>query len=292
MATFIPSSYVVASSVDEVVTALAHHGDAARVIAGGTTIHELAEHGLMLGVTHLIDITEIGLSFVDTSETEIRVGATTTFTDLLSTFCSEYPQEFAVLIEAIRAIRPRQVRNVATVGGSLCSSLPFFDLPPALLALDARIRLTGPAGEREVPIGSFFLDYFTPDLAGPELLAEVILARQGPQRRGSFLKFEINSVDWALASVAVTFDLHEDRLSDVRIALGGPVGPKIVRARGIEEALEGIPVRRETIDRATERIDDDVAPRTDFRASSTYRKWIYRTYIRRCIMSAAGISEA
>jgi carbon-monoxide dehydrogenase medium subunit len=170
--------------------------------------------------------------------------------------------------------------------GSLCSSMPFFDLPPALIVLQAEVRVTGSGGERTIPIDDFFLDYFTPALKPGEILREVVIPRQEPHRSGAFRKLETNSVDWALASVAITVGLDRDRMKGARIALGGAVGPTVVRALRVEEALEGRPLTEEAFDQAAELVGGDVNPHSDFRASSAYRLEIYRVYIRRCIVTA------
>jgi CO/xanthine dehydrogenase FAD-binding subunit len=281
-----PEEYVTASSVEEVIHLLQEREDRARIIAGGTTIHELGFHNWLADVSTLIDITTLPLSYVEADDGALRIGATTTFTDLLEVAASEYPVELAVLVDALRAVRPMQVRNVATVGGSLCSSLPFFDLPPALLALAAEVRVAGPEETRLVPVGEFFLDYFTPDVRPGELVTEVVLPRSEDARSGAFLKLETNSVDWALASVAVGVGAEDGRLKDLRIALGGAVGRTVVRAPSVEEALEGQLATDEVVRRAAELVEEDVKPASDFRASAGYRLEICKVYIRRCIRTA------
>jgi aerobic carbon-monoxide dehydrogenase medium subunit len=286
MSAFHPEEYVIASSIEEATSLLDRHADHARIIAGGTGIHELAHHGLLPDVNLLIDITELDLGQVEFGQDDIRIGATTTFTDLLDAAASEPSPELAVLVDALRAIRPMQVRNVATVGGSLCSSLPFFDLPPALLALSAEVLVAGSADTRLVPIEDFFLDYFAPDVRPNEIVTEIVVPRPGAGRSGAFRKLETNSVDWALASVAVCLGRDDGRLKDVRVALGGAVGRKVVRARTVEQALEGETASEERLRRAAELVSRDVSPHGDFRASAEYRLEICKVYIRRCIETA------
>jgi CO/xanthine dehydrogenase FAD-binding subunit len=245
---------------------------------------------LLTDVSVLIDITALGLGYVDLAQDELRIGATATFTDLLDAVAGERSADFAVLVDALRAIRPMQVRNVATVGGSLCSSLPFFDLPPALLALGAEVRVEGPGGTRHVAIDDFFVDYFTPDLGPGEIVAEIAVPRSR-RRSGAFRKLETNSVDWALASVAVCLRRDGGRLEDVRVALGGAVGRKVVRARTVEQALEGERASEELMRRAAQLVSRDVSPQDDFRASAEYRLEICKVYIRRCIETALSRTD-
>jgi aerobic carbon-monoxide dehydrogenase medium subunit len=281
-----PDEYVIASSVQEVTDLLRKHGEQGAIIAGGTTIHELSFHRMLVDVRVLIDITELELAYIEATEDLIRIGATTTFTNLLEVAANQYPQELSVVRDALRAVRPMQVRNVATVGGSLCSSLPFFDLPPALLALDAEVEIAGPTERRRVPIEEFSIDYFQPDLGPGELVTEVVIPRRGHLRAGAFRKHETNSVDWASISVAVCLGRHGGRLKDVRVALGGAVGRKVVRARHVEEALEGQQADAATGRRAAALVDRDVTPASDFRASAEYRLEMARLSIERCVETA------
>src|SRR5262249_59038459 len=48
-----------------------------------------------------------------------------------------------------------QIRNLATLGGNICNAAPSADMAPPLLALDAEAVITGPKGERRVPIAAF-----------------------------------------------------------------------------------------------------------------------------------------
>jgi CO/xanthine dehydrogenase FAD-binding subunit len=67
------------------------------------------------------------------------------------------------------------VRAEATIGGNVVSALPYRNLLPVLLALDARLRLTGPAGEREVPFDGFVTAPGRTRLAAGELVTAVVV---------------------------------------------------------------------------------------------------------------------
>ncbi|MGV9350959.1 FAD binding domain-containing protein [Streptomyces spiralis] len=286
---FQPQDYRFPETVDEVLEILSQHGDCARVIAGGTTIHELAYRKGMGGVHTLLDITRLPLGhLIATPTAGVRVGATVSFTDLAGYVAHNYPRRLAVVADAIAGIRPMQIRNVGTVGGSICSSLPFFDLPAALVALDATVTTRRLNGEsRTVPIETFFWDFFLPDLRFGELLTEVEFAIPPADAGGAFQKFESNSVDWALVSIGVQVRCSEDRFTDVRIALGGGIGRKIARASSVEHALLGRPVSTEVIQDAVRGVVDDVRAFSDFRGSASFRNHLLKVYIARCLIQAA-----
>ena len=283
---FLPERYDFPDSLDALTATLREEGDSARVIAGGTTIHELAYHKGMGNVRRLLDITRLPLRYVEADSGGVRIGATTTFTELRRFVCARAPQELAVIDDAISAIRPMQVRNVGTVGGSICSSLPYFDLPVALVALDAEVTSVGDEQSRTRKLEEFFWDFFLTDLRPGEVVTQVGLPLPDSSTSGAFLKFELNSVDWALVSVGVTLRRAGDQLDRVRIALGGGIGRSVTRARHVEEALEGQRPTADLIAAAASHVEDDVKALSDFRASAAYRNHLLKVHVRRCIDQA------
>jgi xanthine dehydrogenase YagS FAD-binding subunit len=119
------------------------------------------------------------------------------------------------------------------------------DLAPALVALDARATLRGGAGERAVPLESFFT---LPSegsvlqenvLQEDEVLARVDVPAPASGTRGTYLKFkERGSFDFALASVAVSLVLEGGKVARARLVLGG-VAPIPWRAPDAEAVLVG-----------------------------------------------------
>ncbi len=286
MKAFVPHDYVFASSVADLTATLQAEGDSTRIIAGGTTIHELGYHQGLGHVRRLVDITKLPLSYIERDVDDvIGVGATTTFTQLLR-FAETQPRRLALLVDTIRAIRPMQVRNVGTVGGSICSSLPFFDVPAALMALDAEVVSVRPGEQRTSPLEQFFWDFFLPDLRYGEVLTEVRFRLPDNHTSGAFQKFETNSVDWALVSVAVNLKRDGDRMRDVRVVVGGGIGRRVTRARHVEQALEGNVAGDPVIAEAARNVADDVTTFNDFRGSSALRTHLLTVYIRRCVARA------
>ena len=76
---------------------------------------------------------------------ELHIGATATMADLAG---SELARTWAggALAAAAAAAGSTPLRNLITAGGNLASLYPWSDLPPALLVVDARVHLAGPAG--------------------------------------------------------------------------------------------------------------------------------------------------
>jgi xanthine dehydrogenase YagS FAD-binding subunit len=137
-------------------------------------------------------------------------------------------------------------RSHAVLGGSdQCIATHPSDFAVALTALDARVHVNGPAGERDVPITEFYrLPGNTPEqeteLRRGELILAVRLPHSAAPRRSLYLKVrDRQSFEFALASAAVAAEIDAGGLlRQVGIALGG-VGTRPWRARAAEQALEG-----------------------------------------------------
>jgi xanthine dehydrogenase YagS FAD-binding subunit len=138
-------------------------------------------------------------------------------------------------------------RYNAILGGGPSFIVHPSDLAPALAACRARILCASPGGRREIAIEDFYvlpevrLDHET-TLRPAEIVTEVTVPAAASTAAGVsslFLKFkEKDSMDFALASVALAATLREGRLRDPRLVLGG-VAPVPWRAREAEQALDG-----------------------------------------------------
>jgi xanthine dehydrogenase YagS FAD-binding subunit len=118
------------------------------------------------------------------------------------------------------------------------------DMPVAMVALNAVVRVQGPAGERVIPLTAF---HVTPGehperetvLQHGELITAVDIPALPWARRSHYRKVRDRaSFAFALASAAVALDLDGDQIRQARVALGG-VGTKPWRSLEAEHALAG-----------------------------------------------------
>jgi xanthine dehydrogenase YagS FAD-binding subunit len=118
------------------------------------------------------------------------------------------------------------------------------DMPVAMVALDARVQVQGPRGERTIPL----VDFHVVPGAHPEretvlqrgeLITAVELPALAFGARSHYRKVRDRaSYAFALASAAVALDVNGGTIRDARVALGG-VGTKPWRSREAERALVG-----------------------------------------------------
>lgn len=221
------------------------------------------------------------LAQVDRGDT-LRIGAMVTMTEMHDLMLGHHPS----YAELIRRYGSVQVRNAATIGGSLANGSPIGDNAPALIALGATLHLRRGVARRDIPLEDFFVSYGQQDRAPGEFVEAVSLPNEAPNLRCYKLS---KRFDQDISAVCGCFNLtiEEDRITAARIAFGGMAGtPK--RASGVETMLIGAPWSVETIDAALPAFADDYAPLSDMRASATYRMATAQNLLRRYFADLNG----
>jgi carbon-monoxide dehydrogenase medium subunit len=288
---FHPSDHFSPSTPDEVCSLLVKYGKHARIIAGGTAIYELAKRGLADEVKQLISLQKMPLKYVVRDEEGLHIGATTTLAEMMNAQEILKDRSLSVVSEALREIRPNQVRNVATIGGEICTSLPLLDLPPALLAVDTILIIRGIEGLRRIPLSQFLVDFFLNALKVGEFLIEALIPIQPAHSGSAFVKFGRTAYDFNLVNVATRLTLASDKTcKDVRIYLGG-IGRIPMRAIASESELIGREVDGEAVANASEVLGKfKVIPQ--IHGDAEYKRDIARVLIRDCVKRAKVVTNS
>lgn len=284
----IPSGfeYLSATSIDEAVTALAEHGDDAKVMAGGHSLLPLMR--LRLAVPSvLVDLNGVDeLRYIHDRGDYLAVGAMTRYADLET---SELIRGRAPLLaESISLVGDVQVRNRGTLGGAVAHADPAGDMPTIVLALGATIVARGKNGERTIRADDFFEDIFTSTLRSDEVLTEIRIPVQ-PNAVGNYQKFRRRAIDWAMVGAAVNLTRSNGRVDYARVVLTN-VARTPVRARAVEEVLAGQTINSDLIARASEAAEQGLDPSGDVYASPEYKRHLAQVLTRRAIGTALAVS--
>jgi xanthine dehydrogenase YagS FAD-binding subunit len=274
-------SYVKAGSLAEAIKALSTKG--AWVHAGGTDLlgcirDDVIEIEKVVSLSNLKSLKGIASG----SGGSIRIGALTPLADIAAN--SAISGNYTVLSQAAAAVGSPQIREQGTIGGNLCqrprcwyfrSDLQcrkkggsscyamagenqyhaifgggpcFFvhpsDVAVALAALQARLIIAGPSGNKTVKIENFFVspkDNVRKEnvLSQGEVITEVHVPAMGGNAKSSYRKVMAReSWDFALTSVAAVLQFENDTVRAAKIVLGG-VGPYPWRVDGVEKLLAG-----------------------------------------------------
>ena len=153
---------------------------------------------------------------------------------------------------------------------------------PALLALNARVRLQHRGGSREIPLEGFITGNRRTCLRPHELMTAIVIPSPASGARSTFLKLGARRyLVISIAMVAACLDIRGGRIRDARLAVGA-CSEVARRLTGLEARLEGASPG-DAPDMVRE---DDVAslsPLDDVRASATYRRHSARVLARRAL---------
>jgi len=272
--------YLEPRELGEAVELLARHPGEARVVAGGQSLIVMLRQRL-LSPRYLIGLDRIpGLGEVRQGDGHLSIGALATHREVAT-----HPLvqgEAGVLAQAVARVGSPPVRVLGTLGGNLCHNEVGADPPPALLALDARARIAGPSGERELPLHQFFTGYFETALHEDEILTHILVPRLPPGAKGVYVKYSHRVVDRAIVGVAVVGQFQGPVCQEVRVALGG-VAPVPFRARQTEELLTGKPLTEELLEQAGEVASGESRPLSDAHASADYRRQMVKVFLKRAL---------
>jgi CO/xanthine dehydrogenase FAD-binding subunit len=282
--------YVAPSTAAEVVRVLASHRGRAKVIAGGQSLlpamaFRLAQPALLVDLRNLN-----GLDRIAVDESGVLLGARTRWRDIEDDgrLAAAHP----LLAEAVRHVAHYQIRNRGTVGGSLAHADPASELPCVAVTCDAELRLLGPGGERGIKAADFFLGPLTTDLAEDEIILDLRLPSWPARRRWAFSEFARRTGDFALAGIALFYDVDgQECASNAHIGVLGAC-PYATRLAPAEAALEGKLVDHETALAVARIASEACDPPDDFHASARYRKALVATLLERALLRTANAQSS
>ncbi|MCP3426756.1 FAD binding domain-containing protein [Rothia sp. AR01] len=196
----------------------------------------------------------------------VEIGAALTLSEAERSLAGRIP----LLAQLFPQFASRLVRNSATLGGNLGTGSPIGDSAPVLLALDASLVLFSTRGERVVPLAEYFTGYRQTVREPGELLRAVRVPLPLAGTTAFYKVAKRRFDDISSISTAFAMQLEGDRVSSIRIGLGG-VAATPLRARAAEEVLLGGPWTEEAAREASAAMTAESTPLDDHRASARYR---------------------
>ena len=198
--------YLAPKTLPEAISLLQQHGDEAKILSGGHSLIPMMKLRLATP-SHIIDINGIsGLEYIKESDGYLKIGALTREVELEDSDLIR--AKYLIILDTTKMIADPQVRNLATIGGNLAHGDPANDHPATMIALNAQVVVTGPKGERIIPIDEFFINIFTTALQPDEILTEIQIPIPPSSRSGgAYFKLERKVGDFATVGVAVQVTL-------------------------------------------------------------------------------------
>jgi xanthine dehydrogenase small subunit len=218
----------------------------------------------------------------------LRIGAAVSYSQAWQAVTRLYPA-LAPLLERLGGL---QVRNSGTIGGNIANGSPIGDMPPALIALGARLLLTSAEGQRELPCEDYFIAYGQQALQPGEFLQAILLP--APPAGLLFRSYKVSKrfeQDISALCGAFALQLDDGVVSSARVVFGGMAGTPL-RAPTCEAALTGQPWTESTVRAAMAALQHDYQPIDDHRASATYRRQVAANLLLRCYLESSANAGA
>ncbi len=322
-------TYVAPKTIDGAVRAIAEAGPDAMLVAGGTDLYPNMKRRQFEPKT-LVGLRAIGeLRGVRGSAREgVRIGACTTLTAVATH--PELARSYAGLATAAGLVSSPQLRNMGTLGGNVCVdtrcnyynqsyewrkaigfcmkrdgdiclvapgsprcwAVSSSDTAPVLWSLGAQIRLTGPAGERTMPIAALYRDDGIQYLSkrADEILTEIVLP-PADGWRSAYLKLRRRgSFDFPILGVAAAVRFEGEVVREARIVLGA-VASLPREAPKAAAALVGQRLTGEVIEAAAVAAASPAKPLDNTDLTHPYRKKVTRVYVARALARIAGLDS-
>jgi len=242
--------------------------------------------------TCLIELSRLNeLHVLDANAGGLRVGAMITHAGIEASPLTK--GQWLALTDASGSIRSPQVTNCGTVGGNVCFGVPSADLMPPFLTLQAKLRLKGPNGERQLSLEDFLIAPYRNALQHGEVLIEVKLPNNGKNFGSAYCKAaKYQGLGLASASVAAALALCDGRIQNARIAIGSAT-PVPRRVASAEQCLEGRIPDAATLREAGRLVSAAAEPRDDsIRASPFYKRKVLVPLTERAIVRAVARARA
>ncbi len=278
--------YVSANDLGHAVALLGEHGDAAKILAGGTDL--LADlkfsnngPGMMIDISRVDELKNIAVA-----DDGLHIGALVTHTEIMRS--PVIRDMFPALVDAAHTIGAMQTRNLGTIGGNLVTCVPSMDSGPTLMALDAAITVASAEGQRQMPLANLFVGPRKTSLKPGELLVDIVIPKANLGKPAAFEKFGLRKGQaLALVNAAAAFwiDNAKGAFAAPRISLGA-VAPTVIRVPKAEAYLDGRKITAETMTEAGRIAATEAKPISDFRASADYRRELIAVLVKRALANA------
>jgi carbon-monoxide dehydrogenase medium subunit len=282
-------AYAAPATVDEALDALGEDPEGTTLLAGGQSLVPMLN--MRIAAPRLVvDLNGVaGLDDVAVDGGRLRLGAMVRQRALEAD--PRVAAHVPLLAETATHIAHVAIRTRGTVGGSLMHAEPAAELPAAMSALGATLRLRGRAGDRVVPAAGFFVGPLMTAVEPGEILVGIEV--EAPPAGSGWAFLEVARTHGAFALVGVAAVLHLDgdgAIDHAALGLCG-VGSAPYVATWLGDMTEGVRPDDTLFEQVARRVRDDVSPFDDGHATADYRRRVAAVLTERALRIAAGRSN-
>jgi carbon-monoxide dehydrogenase medium subunit len=294
---------------EEALTLLVKYSEKAKLIAGGTDVIVMIKQK---AIAPDVLISLQGIPGLDQMEYNgsLSIGPMVTHRTIEKSEIIR--RNFSALADAVDYLGSVQIRNVATIGGNICTAAPSADTATPLLVLGTRIKIKNLKEERTLPVEEFFKGPGESTLKKGEMVKELLIPKPLPNTGSAYYKLQRRlALDLPILGVSVLLSLDKNKVTcsdllctaspissilhkmeedeiickDVRIALG-VAAPTPMRALKAEALLRGKKLSDELLEEVANIASQEAQPRDTLRGEAWYRKDMVRVLVKRMAMKS------
>ena len=175
------------------------------------------------------------------------------------------------VVEGMNLVGSTQVQGRATLAGNLCNGSPAADSVPGMVAAGAVVTVTGPKGDRDIPVEQVPTGPGRTSLAKGEVISAITLPPRGKNGGDAYLRFiPRTEMDIAVVGCAVNLRLDGDRIAEARVALGA-VAPTVILSEAAAQAIIGTTLDEAALAALAKAAEGAAKPISDKRGTKEFR---------------------
>ncbi|MEO6522781.1 MAG: FAD binding domain-containing protein [Mucilaginibacter sp.] len=249
----------------------------ARFLGGGTDLY-VQQHDKMVYADINFLSNKKQLKGISKQDDQCVIGGSSTVTDLItSPVILEY---FPKIAEVGKLISSTPIRNIATLAGNFVNGSPIGDFSIFFLALGAIITLSDGENTRQVPLDQFYKSYKTLDKQANEFVELFRFTLPDKNTQFAFEKVSKRThLDIASVNSAMKLTINGNIITDARISAGGVFAFPLYLLK-TSSFLIGKELTEELVTEATELLQTEIAPISDARGTSEYKRLLLSQLIK------------
>ena len=271
--------YDAPSTINELSNVLIN-STSANIIAAGTDLSlEITQS--MKEFSHIVSVNQvIELKEIKDNAKELEIGAAVSYEDAASCLITNWPD----LGPFLQRFASLPIKNWATIGGNIANASPIGDMPPVLIALDAKLKLRKGPVSRTINLEDFFITYKKTVIQQGEFIESIIIPKPNENQRLITHKMSKRyEDDISAVCMAINITSTNNKPESFKIAFGGMSG--IPQRSNILENFLLKNWQEDNIAALSYKVlKEEFSPFTDVRATSEYRLQVSANLIKKTIL--------
>ena len=263
----------------------------AKLLAGGTDLI-IDLNKSKTNTDYLVDLNKINeLKQIKCFAHHIIIGSMAAFTDIIES--DLFNDKFTCLRDCAQLMGSPQIRNRATIGGNIINEAAAADIVPCLMSLNAVLIFESINSKRLVRCDDYFLKHEQYKIETNEILTGIILNDKSSVS-GFYKLGKRNSLSIARLSAAVSFNLIENKIYNMKVSLGA-VGKYPFRVYEIEYLAHGKEyhhlLKKEFLDILQERVYRSIKDRPTLPFKREAVKGVYKEAVKKALAKGGALCE-